>query len=139
MVILPPAHNRNRMWAGSRIEFYQPLKVEAEVNHERIERSLRPVCAGHSPGTHPQSDCHGRTASWKPQTRVKVCSSWMGKWSMHRLLVVHKPFWSVQISPTSARDSEDENYDGVMVNAERVEGIIDLTQCAGFRVSLDNF
>lgn len=28
---LPPAHNRNRMWAGSRIEFYQPLKVEAEV------------------------------------------------------------------------------------------------------------
>jgi itaconyl-CoA hydratase/mesaconyl-C4 CoA hydratase len=29
---LPPAHNRNRMWAGSRIEFYQPLTVEAEVN-----------------------------------------------------------------------------------------------------------
>lgn len=28
---LPPAHNRNRMWAGSRIEFYQPLKVEANV------------------------------------------------------------------------------------------------------------
>jgi itaconyl-CoA hydratase/mesaconyl-C4 CoA hydratase len=28
---LPPAHNRNRMWAGSRIEFYQPLKVEADV------------------------------------------------------------------------------------------------------------
>lgn len=28
---LPPAHNRNRMWAGSRIKFYQPLKVEAEV------------------------------------------------------------------------------------------------------------
>lgn len=28
---LPPAHNRNRMWAGSRIEFYQPLLVEAEV------------------------------------------------------------------------------------------------------------
>ena len=22
---LPPAHNRNRMWAGSRIEFFQPL------------------------------------------------------------------------------------------------------------------
>jgi len=28
---LPPAHNRNRMWAGSRIDFYQPLKVEADV------------------------------------------------------------------------------------------------------------
>lgn len=28
---LPPAHNRNRMWAGSRIEFYLPLTVEAEV------------------------------------------------------------------------------------------------------------
>ncbi|EJM56731.1 hypothetical protein PMI29_04917 [Pseudomonas sp. GM49] len=28
---LPPAHNRNRMWAGSRIEFYQPLKVESDV------------------------------------------------------------------------------------------------------------
>lgn len=28
---LPPAHNRNRMWAGSRLEFYQPLLVEAEV------------------------------------------------------------------------------------------------------------
>ncbi|MGF6203904.1 FAS1-like dehydratase domain-containing protein [Pseudomonas laurylsulfatiphila] len=28
---LPPAHNRNRMWAGSRLEFYQPLTVEAEV------------------------------------------------------------------------------------------------------------
>lgn len=29
---LPPAHNRNRMWAGSRIEFYQPLRVEADVS-----------------------------------------------------------------------------------------------------------
>ncbi|EPL08817.1 MaoC family dehydratase N-terminal domain-containing protein [Pseudomonas sp. CF161] len=28
---LPPAHNRNRMWAGSRIEFYQPLRVEAQA------------------------------------------------------------------------------------------------------------
>ncbi|NWB99791.1 MaoC family dehydratase N-terminal domain-containing protein [Pseudomonas gingeri] len=28
---LPPAHNRNRMWAGSRLEFYQPLLVEPEV------------------------------------------------------------------------------------------------------------
>ncbi|VVO42424.1 MaoC family dehydratase N-terminal domain-containing protein [Pseudomonas fluorescens] len=28
---LPPAHHRNRMWAGSRLEFYQPLKVEAQV------------------------------------------------------------------------------------------------------------
>lgn len=28
---LPPAHKRNRMWAGSRLEFYQPLRVEAEV------------------------------------------------------------------------------------------------------------
>jgi len=28
---LPPAHNRNRMWAGSRLEFYQPLTVEADV------------------------------------------------------------------------------------------------------------
>ncbi|RBH52649.1 MULTISPECIES: MaoC family dehydratase N-terminal domain-containing protein [Pseudomonas] len=29
---LPPAHNRNRMWAGSRLEFYQPLLVEAKVS-----------------------------------------------------------------------------------------------------------
>ncbi|MBS7846460.1 MaoC family dehydratase N-terminal domain-containing protein [Pseudomonas fluorescens] len=29
---LPPAHNRNRMWAGSRLEFYQPLQVQAEVS-----------------------------------------------------------------------------------------------------------
>jgi itaconyl-CoA hydratase/mesaconyl-C4 CoA hydratase len=28
---LPPADNRNRMWAGSRLAFYQPLRVEAEV------------------------------------------------------------------------------------------------------------
>ena len=28
---LPPAHNRNRMWAGSRIEFHQPLKVATDV------------------------------------------------------------------------------------------------------------
>lgn len=28
---LPPADNRNRMWAGSRLAFYQPLQVEAEV------------------------------------------------------------------------------------------------------------
>lgn len=28
---LPPVHNKNRMWAGSRIEFYQPLKVESVV------------------------------------------------------------------------------------------------------------
>jgi len=29
---LPPAHKRNRMWAGSRLEFYQPLLVEAKVS-----------------------------------------------------------------------------------------------------------
>lgn len=28
---LPPADNRNRMWAGSRMEFHQPLRVEADV------------------------------------------------------------------------------------------------------------
>ncbi|SDZ68794.1 MaoC family dehydratase N-terminal domain-containing protein [Pseudomonas sp. NFIX28] len=28
---LPPAHNRNRMWAGSRIEFFQPLTVEDDA------------------------------------------------------------------------------------------------------------
>lgn len=29
---LPPADNRNRMWAGSRLEFLHPLKVEAQVS-----------------------------------------------------------------------------------------------------------
>lgn len=29
---LPPADNRNRMWAGSRLEFIRPLRVEAEVS-----------------------------------------------------------------------------------------------------------
>lgn len=29
---LPPADNRNRMWAGSRLEFLAPLRVEAEVS-----------------------------------------------------------------------------------------------------------
>ncbi len=29
---LPPADNRNRMWAGSRLEFLVPLRVEAEVS-----------------------------------------------------------------------------------------------------------
>lgn len=28
---LPPAHNRNRMWAGGRFEFYAPLKVGADA------------------------------------------------------------------------------------------------------------
>lgn len=28
---LPPAENRNRMWAGSRLEFIEPLKVGSEV------------------------------------------------------------------------------------------------------------
>ncbi|MFZ6047371.1 MaoC family dehydratase N-terminal domain-containing protein [Pseudomonas sp. CR3202] len=28
---LPPADNRNRMWAGSRLEFIEPLKVGSEV------------------------------------------------------------------------------------------------------------
>lgn len=28
---LPPADNRNRMWAGGRLSFYEPLKVGAEV------------------------------------------------------------------------------------------------------------
>lgn len=29
---LPPADNRNRMWAGSRLEFLSPLRVDAEVS-----------------------------------------------------------------------------------------------------------
>lgn len=29
---LPPADNRNRMWAGSRLEFIRPLRVEADVS-----------------------------------------------------------------------------------------------------------
>lgn len=29
---LPPADNRNRMWAGSRLEFLAPLRVDAEVS-----------------------------------------------------------------------------------------------------------
>lgn len=29
---LPPADNRNRMWAGSRLEFFGPLRVEAQVS-----------------------------------------------------------------------------------------------------------
>lgn len=28
---LPPANNRHRMWAGSRMAFYQPLRVDADV------------------------------------------------------------------------------------------------------------
>lgn len=28
---LPPAHNRNRMWAGSRLTFHRPLEVESNV------------------------------------------------------------------------------------------------------------
>jgi itaconyl-CoA hydratase/mesaconyl-C4 CoA hydratase len=28
---LPPAHGRNRMWAGSRLSFHRPLQVDAEV------------------------------------------------------------------------------------------------------------
>ncbi|MNH03516.1 hypothetical protein D3C79_627810 [compost metagenome] len=28
---LPPAENRNRMWAGSRLQFISPLRVEADV------------------------------------------------------------------------------------------------------------
>ncbi|MDZ3991939.1 FAS1-like dehydratase domain-containing protein [Pseudomonas sp. Teo4] len=31
---LPPAQNRNRMWAGSRLEFVTPLRVEAEVSRQ---------------------------------------------------------------------------------------------------------
>ncbi|WP_449433072.1 FAS1-like dehydratase domain-containing protein [Pseudomonas putida] len=29
---LPPADNRNRMWAGSRLEFIQPIRVDAQVS-----------------------------------------------------------------------------------------------------------
>lgn len=29
---LPPADNRNRMWAGSRLEFLRPLRVDAQVS-----------------------------------------------------------------------------------------------------------
>ncbi|WP_414927640.1 MaoC family dehydratase N-terminal domain-containing protein [Pseudomonas sp. IT-P74] len=29
--ILPPGHNRNRMWAGGRVEFHEDLRVDAEV------------------------------------------------------------------------------------------------------------
>lgn len=28
---LPPADNRNRMWAGGRVEFYSPLRVDARA------------------------------------------------------------------------------------------------------------
>lgn len=28
---LPPAHNRNRMWAGGRVEFFTPLRVDARA------------------------------------------------------------------------------------------------------------
>lgn len=35
---LPPTHNRNRMWAGSRLEFYHPLKVEADASAQGVER-----------------------------------------------------------------------------------------------------
>ena len=31
---LPPAHNRNRMWAGSRLEFLGALRVEAQVSRQ---------------------------------------------------------------------------------------------------------
>ncbi|MCP1419115.1 itaconyl-CoA hydratase/mesaconyl-C4 CoA hydratase [Pseudomonas laurylsulfativorans] len=29
--LLPPVHKRNRMWAGGRVEFYQPLSIGAEA------------------------------------------------------------------------------------------------------------
>ena len=35
---LPPAHDRNRMWAGGRVEFRQPLKVG--VPAERVSRVI---------------------------------------------------------------------------------------------------
>ena len=36
---LPPADNRNRMWAGGRIEFYQPLRAGADA--KRISTILK--------------------------------------------------------------------------------------------------
>ncbi|MBV6286969.1 FAS1-like dehydratase domain-containing protein [Pseudomonas aegrilactucae] len=36
---LPPAHNRNRMWAGSRLTFNRPLRVDAQV--ERLSTITR--------------------------------------------------------------------------------------------------
>ncbi|MFQ6576440.1 FAS1-like dehydratase domain-containing protein [Pseudomonas sp. UM16] len=46
---LPPAANRNRMWAGSRLTFNHPLKVDAQV--ERISTLLN------------VEEKHGRTGS----------------------------------------------------------------------------
>lgn len=36
---LPPADNRNRMWAGGRVEFHQPLRVGAEA--KRVSTILK--------------------------------------------------------------------------------------------------
>ncbi|MFV3290404.1 FAS1-like dehydratase domain-containing protein [Pseudomonas sp. NY11955] len=33
---LPPADNRNRMWAGGRLEFIRPLRVDAQVSRRSI-------------------------------------------------------------------------------------------------------
>ncbi|MDN7144209.1 MaoC family dehydratase N-terminal domain-containing protein [Pseudomonas sp. JQ170] len=46
---LPPAHNRQRMWAGSRLSFHHPLRVDAQV--ERISTLLK------------VEEKHGRTGS----------------------------------------------------------------------------
>ncbi|KJK07443.1 MULTISPECIES: MaoC family dehydratase N-terminal domain-containing protein [Pseudomonas] len=46
---LPPADNRNRMWAGSRLTFNRPLKVDAQV--KRISTLLK------------VEEKHGRTGS----------------------------------------------------------------------------
>jgi itaconyl-CoA hydratase/mesaconyl-C4 CoA hydratase len=36
---MPPAHGRNRMWAGGRLEFHQPLRVgDAATRRTRIEK-----------------------------------------------------------------------------------------------------
>lgn len=36
---MPPAHGRNRMWAGGRLEFFEPLRVGGEATREtRIEK-----------------------------------------------------------------------------------------------------
>ncbi|QCI12485.1 transposase [Pseudomonas putida] len=46
---LPPAENRNRMWAGSRLQFITPLRVEADVT--RVSTVLK------------AEEKHGRTGS----------------------------------------------------------------------------
>ncbi|CAD5110559.1 FAS1-like dehydratase domain-containing protein [Zestomonas carbonaria] len=46
---LPPAHDRNRMWAGGRLEFFEPLRVGGEASRVSTIRHIE--------------EKHGRTGS----------------------------------------------------------------------------